>query len=340
MSLNLDAGAFIVTGTIATPSAGAKSTLVYTAPCDLDIAGVQLYAGTVSAGASTVNIKVTPPTAAPLYARTYNYNYATAKNVQVVSVATDGSALTFTTATAHSLSTGDVVSVTGSTLPAWNLKDAVVASATSGTTTFTVAYPEATGSAGHVTGISGIATVSASNVVVGASTVKFITDAPHGLKTGDKVTVTGVTTVTAANVTASTVTVVDSTSFTVAVTTTGTPGGAAVIKATVVSNSANPIVVTKGQVVNAVQLVTDDVDYNRASNYAQGTAYYAYISDLVLPASARGAQFGAATNLGNADGRVSGRIPAGSLVELEVQVRGTTTTSLADLAFGVEFKKK
>jgi len=344
MSLNLDAGAFIVTGTIATPSAGAKSTLVYTTPCDLDIAGVQLYAGTVSAGASTVNIKVTPPTAAPLYARTYNYNYATAKNVQVVSVATDGSTLTFTTATAHSLSTGDVVSVTGSTLPAWNLKDAVVASATSGTTTFTVAYPEAAGSAGHVTGISGIATVSSSNVVVGSSGTTFTTDAPHGLKTGDKVTISGVTggTVVGVNQTAAAVTVTGASTFTTATASSvsSTIGGTAVIKATVVSNSANPIVVTKGQVVNAVQLVTDDVDYNRASNYAQGTAYYAYISDLVLPASARGAQFGAATNLGNADGRVSGRIPAGSLVELEVQVRGTTTTSLADLAFGVEFKKK
>jgi hypothetical protein len=343
MSLNLDAGAFVVTGTISTPSAGAKSTLVYTAPCDLDIAGVQLYAGTVSAGASTVNIKVTPPTAAPLYARTYNYNYATAKNVQVVSVATDGSVLTFTTATAHSLSTGDVVSVTGSTLPAWNLKDAVVASATSGTTTFTVAYPEVTGSDTHVTGISGIVSGnSVAQVIIGTDKVTFTTDNLHGLKTGDKVTVTGVGGVSAANVTASAVTVTGSKSFSVSVPgITGSVTAAAVtIKATVVSNSTNPIVVTKGQVVNAVQLVTDDVDYNRASNYAQGTAYYAYISDLVLPASARGAQFGAATNLGNADGRVSGRISAGSLVELEVQVRGTTTTSLADLAFGVEFKKK
>lgn len=339
MSLNLDAGAFVVSGTIATPSAG-TTVLLNNTPCDLDVSGIQLYAGTVGSTASSFNIKVTPPTAAPLYARTYNYNYATAKNINVSSIATDGSALTFTVSGSATVATGDVISVNGSTLPAWNLKDAVVTGVTTSgglTTAFTVAYPEPVGTSTHLTGWSGIATVSASNVVVGASTIKFITDAPHGLKTGDKVTVTGVTTVTAANVTGATVTVVDSTSFTVAVTTTGTPGGTAKILATVVGTKDYPIVVTKGKVVEAVQLVTDAVDYNRDPNYAQGTPFYAYISDQILAANARGVQLPAATALGNADGRVAGRIPAGSKIELEVLVRGT---SLADLAYGVEFKKK
>jgi len=337
MSENFDAGAFTVTGSIASPSAGSSAVIQQVTPCDLDISGIQLYAGTVGSTVSTINIKVTPPAAPAVYARTYNYNYATAKNVQVSSVATDGSTLTFTTASAHSLSTGDVVTITGSTLPAWNLKDAVVASATSGTTTFTVSYPEAAGSATHLTGWSAIGTVSASNVVVGTSTIKFVTDAAHGLKTGDKVTVTGVTTVTAANVTAAVITVVDSTSFTVAVATTGTPGGTAKILATVVANTSNPIVVTKGKLVEPVQLVTDAIDYNRDASFVQGTAYYAYVSDQILPASSRGVSLPAATALGSADGRVAGKIPAGSKIELEVQVAGT---SLAALAYGVELKKK
>lgn len=339
MSLNLDAGAFVVSGNIASPSAG-TTVLLQNTPCELDVAGFQVYAGTVGTTPSSFNIKVTPPAVPAVYARTYNYNNATGKNVAISSIATDGTTLTFTVSGSATLAANDVISITGSTLPAWNLKDAVVASVTNSgalTTSFTVKYPEPVGTSTHLTGWSGIATVSASNVVVGASTIKFITDAPHGLKTGDKVTVTGVTTVTAANVTAAAVTVVDSTSFTVAVATTGTPGGTAKILATVVSNASNPIVVAKGKLAEAVQLVTDTTDYNVAADYTQGTAYYAYISDQVLAASSRGAAFGAATNLNNNDARVAGKIPTGSKIELEVLVQGT---SLANLAYGVEFKKK
>jgi len=339
MSLNLDAGAFVVSGNISSPSAG-TTVLLQNTPCELDVAGFQVYAGTVGTTPSSFNIKVTPPATAAVYARTYNYNYGTGKNVAISSIATDGTTLTFTVSGSSLLAANDVITVAGSTLSAYNLKDAVIASVTNSggfTTSFTVKYPEPVGTSTHLTGWSGIGTVSASNVVVGASTIKFITDAPHGLKTGDKVTVTGVTTVTAANVTASAVTVVDSTSFTVAVATTGTPGGTAKILATVVTDARNAIVVSKGKVADAVQLVTDVVDYNVAPDFTQGTAYYAYISDQVLPISTRGATFGAATALGNADARVAGKIPTGSKIELEVLVQGT---SLANLAYGVEFKKK
>jgi predicted RNA-binding protein Jag len=336
MSLNLDAGAFVVSGTLSsTVSAGVVSTpLVTVAPCELDIAGFQVYAGTAGSTPTSFNIKVTPPTVAPVYARTYNYNYATAKNIAIASVVTDGTTLTFTTSAAHSLSTGDVISITGSTLNAWNLKDAVVASATSGTTTFTVKYPEVTSTAVHTTGWN---TATSGNITIGTSTITFVTNVAHGLKTGDKVTITGVTTTTAANVTAYAVTVISGTSFSIGVATTGTPGGTAKILSTIVSNAANPIVATKGKVVDAVQLVTDNTDYNVAPNFAQGTVYYAYLSDQVLSSSAVGATFGAASALGNADSRIAGKIPTGSKIELEVFVAGT---SLADVAYAVEFKKK
>jgi hypothetical protein len=333
MSTNFDSGAFVVSGNISSPSAG-TTVLLQNTPCELDVSGFQVYAGTVGSTPSAFNIKVTPPTVPAVYARTYNYNYATGKNIAIASVVTDGTTLTFTTSAAHSLSTGDVVTITGSTLNAWNLKDAVVASATSGTTTFTVKYPEVTSTSIHTTGWN---TATSGNITIGASTITFVTNAPHGLKTGDKVTITGVTTTTAANVTASAVTVISGTSFSIAVTTTGTPGGTAKILSTIVSNAANPIVATKGKVVDAVQLVTESADYNVAPDFAQGTAYYAYVSDSVLAISARGASFGAATALGNADARLAGKIPTGSKVELEVFVAGT---DLANLAYGVEFKKK
>jgi hypothetical protein len=339
MSLNLDAGAFVVSGNISSPSAG-TTVLLQNTPCELDVAGFQVYAGTVGSTPSSFNIKVTPPAVPAVYARTYNYNYGTGKNVAISSITTDGTTLTFTVSSSSLLAAGDVISVAGSTLLAYNLKDAVVASVTNSngfTTSFTVKYPEPAGTATHLTGWSAIGTVSSSNVVVGSSTITFVTDNAHGLMTGDKVTVTGVTTVTAANVTAAVVTVISSTSFSVAVTTTGTPGGTAKILATIVSDTRNAIVVSKGKVADAVQLVTDVADYNVAPDFSHGTAYYAYISDQVLPLSARGATFGAASALGNSDARVAGKIPTGSKIELEIFVAGT---SLANLAYGVEFKKK
>jgi hypothetical protein len=335
MSLNLDAGAFVVSGNIASPSAG-TTVLIQNTPCELDVAGFQLYAGTVGTTPSSFNIKVTPPTVAPVYARTYNYNYATAKNVAVSNIATDGTTLTFTTAAAHSLNTGDVISVTGSTLPAWNLKDAVVASATPGTTTFTVKYPEATATSIHATGVLSVPYANMSNNGSGVGT--FQTSTNHGLKTGDKVTITGISTATGYNITNQAVTVTGGNTFTAAVSGTLTGGsGTGAVVVTVVASSISPIVVTKGKVVDAVQLVTDVTDYNVSPDFTQGTAYYGYVSDQVLPINAKGVTFGAATALGNADARIAGKIPTGSKIELEILVAGS---SLANLAYGVEFKKK
>ena len=343
MSLNLDAGAFVVSGKIDSPSAG-TTVLLQNTPCELEIAGFQVYAGTSSAAPSSFNIKVTPPAVPAVYSRTYNYNNATGKNIAISSVATDGVTLTFTVSGNATLAAGDVIAITGSTLPAWNLKDAVVAGVTNSsglTTSFTVKYPETVSKQSHTTGWSGIATVSASNVVVGSSGTTFTTDFPHGLKTGDKVTITGVTggTVVGVNLTAAAVTVTGANTFTTATASSvsSTIGGAAKILATVVTDARNSIVVAKGKVVDAVQLVTDSADYNVAPNFAQGTVYYAYSSDAVLAIDSKGTSFGAATNLGNGDARLAGKIPTGSLVELEVFAVGA---SLANLAYGVEFKKK
>jgi len=339
MSLNLDAGAFVVSGNIASPSAG-TTVLVQNTPCELDVAGFQVYAGTVGSTPSSFNIKVTPPATPAVYARTYNYNNATGKNIAISSVVTDGTTLTFTVSGSATLAAGDVIAITGSTLPAWNLKDVAIASVsnTNGlTTSFTVKYPEAVATATHLTGSlpGAYANFSQSGSVATYNS----TTVPHGLKTGDKVTVAGLTSATGYHVTAAAVTVTGAYSFTYAVSSGGTfsGSGTATVYTTVVSTASSSIVVAKGKVVDAVQLVTDSADYNVAADFTQGTAYYAYVSDAVLPISARGATFGAATNLGNGDARLAGKIPTGSKVELEVFVAGT---SLANLAYGVEFKKK
>jgi hypothetical protein len=337
MSLNLDAGAFVVSGNISSPSAG-TTVLLQNTPCELDVAGFQVYAGTVGSTPSSFNIKVTPPTVAPVYARTYNYNNATGKNVAISSIATDGTTLTFTVSSSSLLAAGDVITVTGSTLPAWNLKDVAIASVTNSggfTTSFTVKYPEVTATSTHATGVLSVPYASMSN---SGGVGTFVTSTNHGLKTGDKVTITGISTATGYNITAQAVTVTGPATFTAAVSGTLTGGsGTGAVVATIVSDARNSIVVAKGKVADAVQLVTDVADYNVAADYTQGTAYYAYISDQVLPISARGATFGAATALGNADARIAGKIPTGSKIELEVFVAGT---SLANLAYGVEFKKK
>jgi len=347
MSLNLDAGAFVVSGKIDTPSAG-TTVLLQNTPCELDIAGFQVYAGTASGAPSSFNIKVTPPATPAVYARTYNYNNATGKNIAISSVATDGTTLTFTVSGNATLAANDVIAITGSTLPAWNLKDVAIASVTNSnglTTSFTVKYPETVSKQSHTTGWSGIATPSSSNISISGSVATYITDFPHGLKTGDKVTISGLTTTAATGFNISTalaVTVNSATSFSATLpsttnTTNTTITGAAKILATVVSNASNSIVVAKGKIVDAVQLVTEAADFNVAPNFAQGTAYYAYVSDQVLPIDSKGTAFGAATNLGNGDARLAGKISTGSKVELEVFAVGA---SLADLAYGVEFKKK
>lgn len=355
MSENFDAGAFVVSGTKSSSVSAGLTTLIAVAPCELDVSSIQVYATTGGTTASTFNIKVTPPVTPPVYARTYNYNYATAKNYQISSVTNDATyassayssaTLTFTTVGSHNLSVGDVVTITGFSFAPYNLKDATVASVNQSSGTFTIKYPEKVATDVHLSGAIPGNYAYFSYPGTGTVATYNSTTIPHGLKTGDKVTISNLTTATGYHVTAAAVTVKDAFSFTYPVASGGTFSGSgnAIIVPTIVAptgNSAIQPVVTKGQVVDAVQLVTDATDYNKAADYKKGTAYYAYVSDLILPAvassTAAGINFPAATNLGNADGRVAGKIPTGSKVELEIVVAGT---SLADLDYGVEFKKK
>jgi len=349
MSENFDAGAFVVAGTKSSTVSAGVTTLLAVTPCELDVSSIQVYAGTVGTSPSTFNILVTPPTTPPVYARTYNYNYATAKNYQIASVTNDATyassaysstTLTFTTTGAHNLSANDVVTINGLSFAPYNLKDATVASVNQSAGTFTIKYPEKVATATHLSGAipGAYANFSQSGSVAtyNSSTV------PHGLKTGDKVTISNLTTATGYHVTSAVITVVNAFSFTYAVSSSGTfsgSGNAIIVPTIVASTSPNATqpVVTKGQVVDAVQLVTDTTDYNKAADYTKTTAYYAYVSDQILPTSTRGINFPAATNLGNADGRIAGKITTGSKVELEILVAGG---SLADLDYAVEFKKK
>lgn len=338
MAESFDAGAFVINKDAGSQSA-ASTTLLSVAPCDLDIASFAVYQTATTTTPSSFNIKVTPPVAPAVYARSYNYNYATAKNTQITSISSDLTTLTFTVSGASTLAAGDVITVTGSTLPFWNLKDATIASVsqTNGlTTSFTVKYPEATATSTHPGSKVALANVNTTNPSTGV--VKYTTAISHGLKTGDLVTVGGTTTGANDIGTATAVTVLTATTFTVASSNTvGAVGASGYINITAVSNGANPIVVTKGQVVDAVQLVTDP-DVNRAADYTlSSTPYYAYVSDQVLPIGVKGAQFPAPA-LGNGnDSRLAGKIPAGSKVEIEMLVAGAT---VAGLTYSIEFKKK
>lgn len=338
MSTNFDAGAFVINKDAASQSAG-STTILSVAPCDLDIAGFAVYQTAATTTPSSFNIKVTPPVAPAIYARTYNYNYATAKNVAISSISSDLTTLTFTVSGNAVLAAGDVISVTGSTLAFWNLKDAPIASVsnTNGlTTSFTVKYPEATATSTHPGSKVALQNVATTNPSAGV--VKYTTAIAHGLKTGDKVTVGGTTSGANDIATATAVTVLDATTFTVvSANTVGAVGANGYINITVVSNAANPIVVTKGQVVNAVQLV-NDLDVNRDADFTlSSTPYYVFTSDQVLQAGVKGAQFGAANLSNNAEPRLAGKIPAGSKVEVELLVAGAT---VAGLTYSVEFKKK
>jgi len=64
----LDSGSFVVSGTITgAVSTGDKTATVILAPCDLNINGVQFLLGTAGSTATTVNVKVIPPTTPAVY---------------------------------------------------------------------------------------------------------------------------------------------------------------------------------------------------------------------------------------------------------------------------------
>jgi hypothetical protein len=341
-----DSNAFVITGqTDSGSTVTAADTVLLLAPCDLDVSGVQLYATTGPTGASglSYNIKVTPPTSAEVYQRSYNYT-AVSKSVASVGT-TDGYTWTVTTNSAHGLTASSVFKLDGVTASKLNVKDFAVASIASSTSfTFKTA-------ANYTT--SAIATPSSSNISISGSVATYITDAAHGLKTGDKVAITGLTTTAATGFNISTssplaVTVNSSTSFSVTLpsttnTTNTTITGAALILPTYVSTVTFPANVTAGTVANAVQDQLVPTDYNVAPDFTPNTnaAFFLYAQDKVVAPVSSGAavsSLGGADNYYNVDGRVSKKILKGSLVALTIVKPGATAAS--GLRYSVEFTKE
>ena len=360
MSL-FDSNAFVISGSGVAPATSANSTLtnavasntvangdilLLVAPCDLEVNGVQLYAGTPGTTTGTgFNIKVVPPTTSSVYARSYNYT-AVSKVVSTLAT-TDGITWTGTTTAPHGLTSSSVIKLDNFFNPAFNLRDKAVASVAN-TTTFTITTADAYQ-------IPLIAANGLTNVTGNVYT--FATSNAHGLKVGDYVTtgtITGATTAYTITNAAKVTSIVDSKTFKVdiSVVLTGsanTVGAGAItspVGVKVFPTYTSPVgtglaqTVTAGIVANAVQDQLAASDLNVAADYTPvpANAFWAYGYDQLVPAAASTAQFPAAAAANSGDPRVNNLIKAGSLVYLSVTAF-STGTKLAGLTYAVEFTK-
>jgi hypothetical protein len=357
-----DANAFVVSGSGVAPASSANSTLtnalssntvangdvfLLIAPCDLEVNGIQIYAGTPGTTTGTsFNVKVVPPTTASVYARSYNYS-SLSKVVSTLAT-TDGITWTGTTTAAHGLSTSSVIKLANFFNPAFNLTDKPVASvpdSTSFTITTADSYQLPLIAANGLTNVNG-------NVYT------FATSNAHGLKAGDYVTtgtITGATTAYTITSAAKVTSIVDSKTFKVdisavlpglAANTVGAGAITSPVGVKVFPTFTSPVgsglaqTVSVGTLAAPVQDQLAVSDLNVAADYtpAPSKAFWAYGVDLLVPAATSTAQFGAAAAAYSNDSRLNNVIKAGSHVYLSV-VTASTGAKLSGLNYAVEFTK-
>jgi len=355
-----DANAFVVSGSGQAPASSANSTLtnalssntvangdifLLIAPCDLEVQGVQLYAGTAGTTTGTsFNVKVVPPTTPSVYARSYNYS-SLPKIVDTLATA-DGITWTGTTTSNHGLSTSSVIKLTNFFNPAFNLTDKPVASVAD-TTTFTI-----TTAANYQ-----LPLIAASGLSNASGVYTFTTSNAHNLKVGDYVTtgaITGATTDYTITNAAKVTSIVSSTQFKVDISivlsgSANTVGSGAITSPTgvmVFPTFKSPVGTGLAQTLNVGTLaapVQDQQavsDLNVAADYTPvpSKAFWAYGTDQLVPAAATTAQFGPASAAYSNDSRLNNVIKAGSHVYLSV-VTASTGTKLSGLNYAVEFTK-
>ncbi len=253
--------------------------------------------------------------------------------ISIVS-STAGSPTTVTTAQAHGLSTGDVVSISGNGTAALNSTFAV-SSVTA--TTFQLAGVTGGGSGGGQVFKNVVQqTILASSA---ASPTTITTAAPHGLTSGDSVWITGHS-VSGLNNTLQTVTVTGSKSFTIPLSSTGGTGGSivrAMTSSISSSSAANPTVITTPAPHGLVTGDTVFIDSHSGGTTVAISSISATNPATVTTASTAGLTQGQQVTIsgtGSIDGTWTATVTSATTFTIPVAGSGGTVGTVTNAIYG------